>query len=465
MTSLRTRLLVAVGLVVVASVATVSLAVRQSARREFLRFQETERHSAAAGHAATSEAVARELDGTCCSNESLARAAARLDVDGALFVFPVSGRPLVASAGPGLHDTRDVSARYENKVLLLELSRPDSRGGVNRVTLQFATDGLPITLADATLGIVFVVSVPLHDVPAAQFLVALDLRLFWATILVGVLALAGTWFVARSAVRPIADLRAATIDLARGRFSRRVRTDGPEEVAALATSFNEMAAELERQQTLRQSLVHDVAHELRTPLTALQCRLEAAIDGLAADPAGSLNALHEQVRHLSKLVDDLQDLALAEARELRLQPEPMRVADLVTSAIRAASLERDQRVRLEIPDDLHMRADVVRTRQVLINLLTNAARHAPPGGRITIDARVEHGATVVNVRNTGSALHADQLQRLFDRFYRADPSRQRDTGGTGLGLAIVKHLVEAQGGRVWATSDGTGVTVGFALPR
>jgi signal transduction histidine kinase len=137
----------------------------------------------------------------------------------------------------------------------------------------------------------------------------------------------------------------------------------------------------------------------------------------------------------------------------------------VASAIRATSLEHDQRVRLEIPDDLHMRADVVRTRQVLINLLTNAGRHAPTGGRITIAVRVEQRETVVDVHNTGSALDAEQLQRLFDRFYRADPSRQRDTGGTGLGLAIVKHLVEAQGGRVWASSDGTGVTVGFALPR
>jgi signal transduction histidine kinase len=465
MTSLRTRLLIAVGLVVVASVATVSLAVRQSARREFLRFQETERHSEASRHAATLEVVARELDGVCCSGESLERAAGRLDADGALFVFDASGRPLVASAGPALRDVRDVVARYENKVLLLELSRLDPRGGVNRVTLQFATNGVPITLADGRHAIAFALSLPLHDMPAAQFLVALDLRLFWATIVVGVLALVGTWFVARSAVRPIADLRAATMDLARGRLSRRVRTDGPEEVAALATSFNEMAAELERQQALRQSLMHDVAHELRTPLTALQCRLEAAIDGLAADPVGSLSALHEQVLHLSKLVDDLQDLALAEARELGLQPESVRVPDLVASAIRATSLEHDQRVQLEIPDDLHMRADVVRTRQVLINLLTNAGRHTPPGGRITIAVRVEQAETVVDVHNTGSALDAEQLQRLFDRFYRADPSRQRDTGGAGLGLAIVKHLVEAQGGRVWATSDGTGVTVGFALPR
>ncbi len=112
-----------------------------------------------------------------------------------------------------------------------------------------------------------------------------------------------------------------------------------------------------------------------------------------------------------------------------------------------------------------MRADVVRTRQVLINLLTNAARHAPPDGGIRIVARLEPAETSIDVHNTGSSLDAGQLQRLFDRFYRADPSRQRDTGGTGLGLAIVKHLVEAQGGRVWATSDGTGVTVGFALPR
>jgi signal transduction histidine kinase len=473
MTSLRTRLLVAVGLVVLAALATVSLAVRQSARREFLQFQENERHSEAARHAVTTETVARELDGTCCSSESMEKAARRLDADGALFVFDASGRPLEASAGPALRGAREVLAKYESNVLLLGLSKNDSRGGVNRVTLQFAVNGTPIALADGRRGLVFVVSVPLHDVPATKFLVALDLRLFWATILVGVAALAGTWFVARSAVRPIAELRAATVDLARGRLSRRVRTDGPEEVAALATSFNEMAAELERQQALRQSLVHDVAHELRTPLTALQCRLETAIDGLSADPIGSLTDLHEQVRHLSKLVDDLQDLALAEARELRLQPESVRISDLVASALRATGLEQDPRVDESwrrgfspaIADDLCVQADVVRTRQVLINLLTNAARHTSPDGRITIDAREAGAETTITVHNTGSSLDPEQLQRMFDRFYRVDPSRERGTGGTGLGLAIVKHLVEAQGGRVWAASDSSGVTVGFVLPR
>jgi two-component system sensor histidine kinase BaeS len=255
------------------------------------------------------------------------------------------------------------------------------------------------------------------------------------------------------------------VDLAHGRFSRRVRTDGPDEVAALATSFNDMAAELERQQTLRESLVRDVAHELRTPLTALQCRLETAMDGLSADPVGSLKDLHEQVRHLSKLVDDLQDLALAEARELRLQPETVRVVELVASAIRAAGLTQDVRVRVDSPEDLMIRADPTRTRQVLINLLTNAVRHTPADGRITVQAHADGSETSIDVHNTGSTLDAEPLERVFDRFYRADPSRQRDTGGAGLGLAIVRHLIEAQGGRVWARSDSNGVTVGFALPR
>ena len=341
-------------------------------------------------------------------------------------------------------------------------------------------------LADGRTARAYVVPFPdaEGDRNAAVFLGSLDRRLLAATGLVGLLALAVTWALARGIVRPLAELRAATADLARGQLSRRVTPSGSGEVTELGRAFNAMAGELERQQALRQSLVHDVAHELRTPLTALRCRLETVLDGLSPDPARAVRDLHEEVLHLGRLVDDLQDLALAEARELRLNLTDVPLADVVASAIRAAGLDGDARVRLDLPPGLSVRADPLRLRQILLNLLTNAARHTPAGGVIelraargTLPAESVPGASPgptgpgfgvadvsVEVRNTGSHLDAEQIARVFDRFYRADPSRQRTTGGTGLGLAIVKHLVEAHGGRAWAASDEDSVTMGFALP-
>jgi signal transduction histidine kinase len=211
--------------------------------------------------------------------------------------------------------------------------------------------------------------------------------------------------------------------------------------------------------------VTDVAHELRAPLTALQCRLEAVQDGLAADPALAIAQARDEVLHLGRLVDDLQELALAEARELRLDVGEAPLADVIGSAVVGAGLDADARLTLDIPVGITARCDPVRARQMVLNLLTNAARHTPPG--CTIAVRVEPRASEIAVvaTNTGSRLEPDQVARVFDRFYRTDPSRQRVTGGTGLGLAIVKHLAEAQGGRVWAESDDRSVTVGFTLPR
>ena len=283
--------------------------------------------------------------------------------------------------------------------------------------------------------------------------------MLWATTLVGALAVGITWLVTRRIVKPIGELGQAALDLAHGNLSRRVSTAGSDEIAALGRGFNTMASELELQQTLRRNLVNDVAHELRTPLTALRCRLETMIDGLALDPRQALDGANEEVRHLSRLVDDLQELALAEAREITLSIDEVALADIVTSAARAAGLEHDPRLRVQVDSDLLVRADATRLRQVILNLLTNADRYTPAIGTITMRAeRTAAREIVLEVHDTGSALTDEQIARVFDRFYRADPARQRTTGGTGLGLAIVKHLAEAQGGRVSATSDGTGVT-------
>jgi two-component system sensor histidine kinase BaeS len=246
-----------------------------------------------------------------------------------------------------------------------------------------------------------------------------------------------------------------------------VKSDGPGEIAELgdlARSFNHMAAELERQQVLRRNLVHDVAHELRTPLTSLRCRLETVIDGLAADPRPAVVQANEEVAHLSQLVADLEELAHAEAGELTLTIADVKLSDVVRSSVRVAGLEGDRRLRLAMDETVNARGDAMRIRQIVVNLLTNADRHTPADGNVLVSVRRSDERALIEVHNTGSALTSEEAGRVFDRFYRADPARQRATGGSGLGLAIVKNLADVQSGSAWASSDDTGVTFSVSLP-
>jgi signal transduction histidine kinase len=462
--SLQTRLLLAVGVLALAAVGAVALSARQWTRVEFRKFQEAEQRRS--GEHATSPADAASLlAARCCGIDAMNRAAALLGAGEAILVLDEQGG-LMAATGPGVEDLREIRTRSDGGVLSIDAIRARN-GGAERVTLQL--QGRPparIAMADGRPADVHVIPIPRPGVvePAAAFLWSVDRRLLAATSLVGALALGITWTIARRIVRPISELGHAALDLAHGDLTRRVDTTGSDEVAQLARSFNAMATELERQQMLRRNLVHDVAHELRSPLTALRCRLETMVDGLAMDPRETLSGANEEVRHLSRLVDDLQELAVAEAGELKLSIGDVAMADVARSAVRAAGLEGDPRLRLDMDSSLTARADAMRVRQVLLNLLMNAERHTPPDGEIVLRGARAGDDIVVDVHNSGSSLDERQRERVFDRFYRGDPARQRTTGGTGLGLAIVKHLVEAQGGAVGVASGTAGVTFTFRLP-
>lgn len=463
--SLRTRLLIAVSVVALTAVIAVAVTARQSTRLEFRRFQELARTRAPERVGPATAKVAALLSGRCCAADALRSAAALVGPGDAVAIFDGMNR-VVALTGPGLDNLTDVRLRVDGDRLSLDAMRHQD-GYVESLALQFRSPpSEPMMLADGRAGSVSVLSLPPleKDLPETRFLGSVDRRLLILTSAIGVLALAATWMLTRRIAGPITELGDAARDLANGNLSRRVPTRGTDEVAQLARGFNAMAAGLERQQSLRRNLVHDVAHELRTPLTALRCRLETLIDGLTPDPREALLGANEEVRHLSQLVDDLQELAQAEARELRFTPEELNVASLVDSAAHAAGLEGDRRFAREVPQNLTVRADPVRLRQVLLNLLDNAARHAPAGASVVVRAAARDGRLHVEVHNTGSSLDDEQLAMVFDRFYRADPARQRSTGGSGLGLAIVKHLIEAQGGDVSARREAAGVTFGFTVP-
>lgn len=465
MRSLQTRLLLTVGALALAAVVAVALVARQGTRQEFRRLAELDVRVDTPRDVAALPRVRELLDGRCCGDEAMAAAARELGSGVALLVVDPAGGTLIASAGAALASARGLTTAREGRTLSIAFTR----GPVTRpeaIDLRLSAEGTTVTLADGTAARLHLL--PLPDPERAErvdaILYSMDLRLVWATGLIGALALAVTWAIARSSVKPLGALRAATRELALGRLATRVEPRGSREVVELARDFNRMADDLQRQQQLRQRLLHDVAHELRTPLTALQCRLETVIDGLARDPSQTVRDLHDDVRHLGSLVDDLQDVALAEAGELRLTIADHRVHDIARSAVRASGLEGDARLRVDVPDGLRLKVDERRLRQVLVNLLSNADRHTPAGGAISLSAMPAGDTMHLVVRNTGSHLTPEECARVFDRFYRTDPARQRSTGGAGLGLAIVKHLVEAHGGRVWAESGADDVAMQVALP-
>jgi signal transduction histidine kinase len=291
-------------------------------------------------------------------------------------------------------------------------------------------------------------------------------RLFeWMTFstLVGI---PGGVVIARVVSAPIDDLVRATQRIGQGDLDVRVRPRGSQEMLDLARNFNHMAADLQQAETLRNNLMADVSHELRTPLTVLEGNLRAALDHVYALSKTEVPNLYSQTRHLIRLVNDLRELALAEAHALPLEKQPAQLNELVLETVQALEpLAAEKKVRLsdQTPTFPAIVVDAGRLRQVLFNLLFNALRHTPAGGGVLITGRLNPGEICLTVKDTGEGLGPDQLLAVFDRFYRGDKSRSRDTGGTGLGLAIVKAIVEAHGGRVEAQSAGKGQGSQFSI--
>ena len=273
--------------------------------------------------------------------------------------------------------------------------------------------------------------------------------------------------LARMLTRPLADVGAAARRVAEGDYAARVPREGPEELASLADSFNQMAASLERQEAMRRDFIANAAHELRTPLTNLQGYLEALRDGVITADRATYESLYEEADRLVRLSRSLDALAEGDAAvgaptvvELDLSAAVRTALDLAQPALERAGL----RVVTELPDRLPARANPDALAQVLGNLISNAARYTPVGGTVTVRAERRPADLLVSIANTGEGIPPEDIDRVFERFYRVEKSRDRAHGGAGIGLAIVKQLVEAGGGRVGAESgDGT-TRFWFSLP-
>ncbi|MEV4512668.1 HAMP domain-containing sensor histidine kinase [Dactylosporangium sp. NPDC049525] len=307
----------------------------------------------------------------------------------------------------------------------------------------------------------------LADPPTVSLSRANTTQVVAMTLVVLAVACTATVLAGRRLVRPLRLLTAAASSPADQHG--RVDVGSRDEIGHLADAFNDLAerrSQLERQ---RKAMVNDVAHELRTPLTNIRTWLEAVRDGVTAPDAAVLDLLVEESVLLQHIIDDLRDLAAADAGNLRVHPEPTYVEDIlnqVVEAHRGAADAGGVTCVLDAVGDPVLRVDPVRLRQLVGNLLTNAIRHTPPGGTVTVRSRLTAGALTVDVTDDGAGIAPADLPRVFDRFWRADGSRSRTTGGSGLGLPIARQLARAHGGDVTVTSTpGEGSTFAVRLPR
>ena len=463
MRSLRARLLLTVGAVVVLALGAVAVLSSRATRHAFLRLEDVR-----ATRNFDTGPLRQKLEARYRRNGSwegvesfLSRLAQERQEE--LVLFGAAGRPIAASAG--LEASRIAldpagGLRIEKRgaegtsVLLLHVPPVELRDGAGQVVGR----AFPIVPPRPS---------QLED--QREFFGSVDRWIFGGVAVLGALALLATAVLARRILKPVEELTAAARRMERGDLAARVQVRSADEIGELGGAFNSMAEARAKVEELRRRLIGDVAHELRTPLTNLKAQLEAIEDGLLPAGGETLASLREETAILERLVDDLQELALAEAGQLKLEISEISLDETARAAVSALKSAADAAgVRLECeaePDLPFARADRERVGQILRNLLANAITHSPRGGSVRVTARREGSGLAVAVSDDGSGIAPEHQERIFDRFYRVDPSRSRDTGGAGLGLAIVRQLVRAQGGDARVESEsGRGATFSFTLP-
>jgi signal transduction histidine kinase len=300
-----------------------------------------------------------------------------------------------------------------------------------------------------------------------SFLAGVDRGILVSAAVAAVIAAIAAIVLAGYLVRPLRQLTSGVEAIASGDLSHRVDVSGPAEIEELATAFNRMAESLERSETLRRRMVSDVAHELRNPIAALRAQAEAVAEGVMPLDDVRMRSMVEDLEQLSRLVHELQELAVAEAGALRYEMSRTDLCGIAAREVERARVLAHEGVTVEMAcagREVPVRADEFRIAQAVRNLLGNALRHTAKG-RVVVSVERIDGWARLTVSDTGSGIPEKDVPYIFERFYRADEARSAATGGAGLGLAIVKRIVEDHGGQVFASSvEGQGSAIGFVLP-
>ena len=295
------------------------------------------------------------------------------------------------------------------------------------------------------------------DDPSISSLVqATNRTLLVVGLIAGAFGVVGVLLMARKLLAPIHDLTNAAVKLGQGDLTQRVNVTGRDEIGQLGMTFNSMAQALQVSEDQRRNLISDVAHELRTPLSNMQGYVEAVRDGLLDPNSSTMRTLHEQTLQLTGLVEDLRILAQVDSGNLVLNLDYVRVDEILrelADSFRPVMESKAVGFSLVITEEIPIvYADRLRLTQIFSNLIDNAATYTQTGGKVSVSAGLSGSWIEIVVSDTGEGISAEGLERIFDRFYREDQSRNRSTGGSGLGLAITKQLVEAQSGTIKATS-------------
>jgi two-component system OmpR family sensor kinase/two-component system sensor histidine kinase BaeS len=342
-------------------------------------------------------------------------------------------------------------------------------------------NGAPVMVIDTLVGTILVTPNDFTgtNTLAGQFLTSVNQSIILSVVFASVIVLLLGAILFFQITAPLRQLNKAASGIANGDLSQRVEIRSHDELGELGQTFNQMAESLDSAETKRQHLMADIAHELRTPITVIQANLEAMLDEVLPLDVEQVAVLHDETLLLSRLVADLRLLSQAEAGALKLEPQETEIISLIHRVVEKIKVQAQQNginLEIEIPEDLpRIRIDADRITQVLNNLIGNALRYTPQGGKIIVSAAKSSGlaGTIqISVTDTGSGIDPEALPFVFDRFYRADQSRARNSGGSGLGLAIVKQLVEAHGGKVGAVSpvfsnadkQGYGTRITITLP-
>ncbi len=337
---------------------------------------------------------------------------------------------------------------------------------VFRSELELSNDGYPIRFANAQ-GDVYSLRADSGFVKAFEAeqraaIAAINQQVTVAAIGVAVVAGVLAFWLSRRIVQPVRRLESAAHDLEAGDLSRRVESATSDEIGSLARAFNSMASAIERNENLRKQMTSDVAHELRSPLNNITGYLEAISDGVVEPSAETIGSLRDEADLLVRLVADLEQISLADAGRQVLHRQVVMLGPIVVNAaamMRPRAASRGVTIACEASTPVQVDGDPGRLGQIVRNLLENAVTHTPAGGMIRVSLAAMDDRGVLTVSDSGPGIPEEHLPFVFERFYRADPSRTRATGGAGLGLAIVQQLAEVHGGKVTATNGEAGGAV------
>jgi two-component system, OmpR family, sensor histidine kinase BaeS len=447
MRSITIKLILAFLSIGIISVAVIFITARWNTRQEFIRFLTEQDRS----NIVAQLTEYYENNGTWAGAE--------------VYMYPDSGHQ-----GPGGGPPRRIPFILTDPKGAVLIANDRYKVG-DKVSTSDLKQGVSISEDGRVVGVLVPMPMPFQGQPReVEFIQRINLYLVYGALVGMVIALLLGIILSRTLTRPIRELTRATHAVSEGDLSQQVPVRSRDELGELARAFNKMSSELSRSVNARKQMTADIAHELRTPLSLILGHAEAVHDGVLPPSRENFEIIREEATRLEHLINDLRTLSLADAGELSMQVEtidPQRLIQEVYSLYQYQAQKKNITFELDTAPNLPLiEVDPGRMTQVLTNILDNAMRHTPEGGRIILAALEADDMVELSVQDSGPGLDIEEADRIFERLYRADPSRYREDGGSGLGLAIAKSIVQAHGGQISAESKpGSGLKIKICLPK